>query len=198
MTTIFPAQITAAEAILRPFITDPSISVAGLFLQAYNAFEDARPSRKAKVAKARQDEPEGFSAFYDVFPRHEARRDAAKAYCGALSRAPAGIILAGAQRYATLMAGTEPKFIKLPATYLRADCWKDEAPQLAIVPVAFEDCSSDSWLRRLEVWAGKTESPRGTWRAAWGPKPKEPGCKVPESAKTEYLRLYPPKGQKEA
>lgn len=201
MTAIHQDQITAAESVLRPFITDPAISVAGLAMQCINAFMDAAPAKRAKAARAAKDEPEGFDEFYAIFPRKVDRRGAANAYRSALTRTTHEIIMAGAKRYAAAMAGTEMKYVKHPATWLNHDCWLDEMGSLTLVggaAAAFEDCPVQGWVRRLEVWAGRTEQPKGSWRASWGPPPKTDGCRVPESAKAAYLEQYPPKAAKGA
>lgn len=83
-----------------------------------------------------------FEQFYATYPKHEARADAERAYANALARADPSVILAGAQRYASSRKGEDPKFTKLPATWLNKDCWLDEAP-LA------EEFSPDPELQRL-------------------------------------------------
>lgn len=192
MTTIHQDQITAAEAILRPFITDPAISVAGLFLQAYNAFEDARPSRKAKAAKARQDEPEGFCELYEkIYPRKVGRKGATICYEKALTRSTREIIHAGAKRYAEDMQGVEPKFIKHLTTWLNGDHWMDQMGQLSLAPPIFEETSEGGWYRRTEMFFGLTDSPKWTWRAVWAPNPFEEGCKCPESVRAKFKAANP-------
>lgn len=193
--TIHPDQITAAEAVLKPFVTDPTVSLGGLALQVVNAFMDAAPAKK-KRGESLKGEPEGFAAFYQEFPRHVGRREAAQAYGRALTRSSPEIIMAGCKRYKTAMAGTEDRYIKHPASWLNGDHWRDELGNLTLVggaAVAFEDCGIEAWVRRLEMLAGRDGSARGTWRAAWGPKPAEPGCKVPPEAGKIYRERYPRK-----
>lgn len=54
--------------------------------------------------------------------------------------------------------------------------------------VAFEDCGKRGWIKRLEVFNGKTDSPKGTWSTKWGPPPGKPGCKVPPAAEAAFNR----------
>lgn len=199
MTAIHQDQITAAESVLRPFITDPAISVAGLAMQCINAFMDAAPAKRAKAARAAKDEPEGFDEFYAIFPRKVDRRGAANAYRSALTRTTHEIIMAGAKRYAAAMAGTEMKYVKHPATWLNHDCWLDEMGSLTLVggaAAAFEDCPVQGWVRRLEVWAGRTEQPKGSWRASWGPPPQDGRLPRPGIGQSSLSRAIPSEGRK--
>lgn len=187
-----PGQIIAAAKVLQGYFPDSTLQLGAVFLEALDAYEMAGEPRKQRN-RTDKGEPEGFAAFYDAYPLKKGRRAAAKAYGEALKRAPAGIILAGSQRYATEMAGTEPKYIKHPTTWLNGDFWGDAPPQLTLVAPAFEETTVTGWLTRLETFAGKRDEPRGTWRASWGPKPKEEGCRVPQEAKDRYLTIYPPR-----
>lgn len=84
------------------------------------------PPRGPRSMKA---DPE-CAAFYAAYPRHDAPDDAAKAWrqVTAAGANPADI-MAGLARY---KFSDEPKYIKLPASWLRAGCWKSEAlPPLA-------------------------------------------------------------------
>lgn len=87
----------------------------------------ARKPRKAL------EEPDGFAEFYIAYPKHVARRAAVKAYRAAVKRAAPVTILAGALAYGRQCAGKEVEFIAHPATWLNADRWADDAPQLAVV-----------------------------------------------------------------
>ena len=71
-------------------------------------------------------EPAGFAEFYAAYPRHVARRAAAKAYAKALTRAAPETILAGARRLAADPNLPEPRYIRHPATWLNADGWADD------------------------------------------------------------------------
>jgi hypothetical protein len=68
-----------------------------------------------------------FEEWYRLYPRHEAKREAIRAYKQALSRGAATKDLKlGAMRYAAARQGELPRFTKFPATWLNADCWRDE------------------------------------------------------------------------
>ncbi len=193
-----PEQLQAATDVLKPFVADDKVCLGALVLQVITVFNDAAPGKKAKARK--DSEPDGFSAFYTAYPRRVGRRTAAQAYASALGRTSPEIILAACKAYSVAMRGTEPQYIKHPSTWLNGDHFKDELGQMTLAggTEAFSETSSQGWLRRLETWAGKTESPRGTWLASWGPPPRTEGCMVPESAKKAYLELYPPKTKNSA
>lgn len=81
--------------------------------------------------KARAD-PNAFEAFWEIYPRREAKGAAKTAWAKAIKVAPVDVILAGARAYRDDGARrrSEPKFTKLPATWLNAECWTDERTQL--------------------------------------------------------------------
>lgn len=144
--------------------------------------------KQRKPRAERSAAPDGFDAFYAAFPRREAKGDAEKAYAAALSRSTPEIILAGAKRYAEAMKQSEFRFIKYPATWLRADCWKDELGALRLVG-APEETGIDVWLRRLSIfYYGDEESGLevGYWSNKWGAKHGRPGCQVPAEAATMF------------
>lgn len=96
-------------------------------------------SRGNAKPHGRDTEPEGFAEFYQAYPRHEDRRDAARAFKAALKRHPdieakdlvnaAGWFRERCQRDGKL--GTE--YVKYPATWLNKDSFltefADEAAQ---------------------------------------------------------------------
>lgn len=68
----------------------------------------------------------GFGEFWDTYPRKAAKRQAAKAYRGALNRAGRpDLIVKAAARYRD-DPGRDPAYTKHPATWLNGDCWTDE------------------------------------------------------------------------
>lgn len=69
-----------------------------------------------------------FEAFWLAYPRREKKRDAFLAWGRAKKRAKAAAITEGAAAYAKRVAGSDPKFIRHPATWLNGDSWLDEAP----------------------------------------------------------------------
>jgi hypothetical protein len=72
----------------------------------------------------------GFADFWSAWPRKDDKQDAEKAWLQVTqgkNKAPPSVIIAGARRYAELMKGTERRYVKLPATWLRGRCWENES-----------------------------------------------------------------------
>jgi hypothetical protein len=92
-------------------------------------------------------------------------------------------LLAVTIRFAQSAREKEPEFIKYPATWLNADSYLDEpdkpkgaARNVRIAepshgPQSFSDVD---WKDRL-----RNNWEKGEWSSLWGPRPGEPGCKVP-------------------
>lgn len=96
-----------------------------------------------------------FQAFWAAYPRREARLDAIKAYAQALKIASAEDILAGVERYKRTMP-EEKRYRPLPASWLRAGRWMDEADdEPATWVVKYPDCehtpkcNSKTWCQVL-------------------------------------------------
>jgi hypothetical protein len=76
----------------------------------------------------------GFDAWYKIYPRKQARGDAFKAWKQVEAEDITEEIIAATKKYPF---STDPKYIKLPASFLRAWCWED----------SFTDDSDHSALR---------------------------------------------------
>ena len=70
-----------------------------------------------------------FIHFWLLYPRKVGKGDAEKAFMVAIKENPPDAILAGTRRYADQVRqdGTQPKYVKYPAGWLRAKRWLDEA-----------------------------------------------------------------------
>ena len=66
-----------------------------------------------------------FIEFYLAYPRKEGRGTAAKAFVKARTKTSLERLIAGAERYRD-DPNRDPKFTKLPATWLNAEGWDDE------------------------------------------------------------------------
>ncbi len=128
---------------------------------------------------------DGFVRWYALYPRKRDRAAAKKAFANAQAR---GLIdfdelLAVTKRFAESVRDKEPEFIKYPATWLNAESYLDEPdkPKGAAGNPAFaepsrgpESFSDLDWKDRL-----RNHREKGEWSNYWGPRPGEPGCKVP-------------------
>lgn len=70
---------------------------------------------------------DGFDEWYQAYPKHVGRGQAARAYKAALKIAEPLTLLEGVKRYAAERAGQDAKFTALPATWLNGERWLDEA-----------------------------------------------------------------------
>lgn len=85
---------------------------------------DRRNRRRSAEADS---EPEGFSAWWDQYPRQTGEAGARKAYGAALREgATPGDLMAGVLRYAAERMGQEERYTKTPSNWLHDGCWTDK------------------------------------------------------------------------
>jgi hypothetical protein len=82
-----------------------------------SALDDLEIPDCLRVENRPKKAPDRFDEFYAAYPLHKAPGDAAIA----------DDIIAGAKRYAEERRGQDVKFTAYPATWLRAESWRDEA-----------------------------------------------------------------------
>lgn len=184
-------QILAAEAVLKPYITDPKVCIAALALEIVNAYMDNAPAKKARLAAKSPN-----TKLPEECP-NEHGRELAMAHWAKSGRHDLvprlDDIIEGFRAHHTAVGSIMEDWRAAWVTWYRnALKFEKVDRQLSLVPPnGYEEASSEGWCRRLEIWMGQTDSPKGTWRAIWGPAPKLPGCKVPESAKELYFNRHP-------
>src|SRR3569832_2135193 len=102
-------------------------------LVLYAADLDKRLNQRKMRSAGRRErfeiETPGFSDWYAASPRHTGKLEAMRAYSKARRSTGEDVLLAGAKRYAGQCAGSDPKFIAMPATWLNQGRWNDEYPQ---------------------------------------------------------------------
>ena len=91
---------------------------------------------KVRSSRSNAPEPEGFGAWYAIFPRHQGRQDAARAFIPAidsirrshhLDHAGAiALLMERTAEYAAAVKSQEPRFILLPESYLNGRRFDDE------------------------------------------------------------------------
>lgn len=70
-----------------------------------------------------------FLEFWFIYPRKEGKQAAKKAWDKAVSAESQETIIAAASRYAEARSKEDPKYTKMPTTWLNAGCWDDEVLQ---------------------------------------------------------------------
>lgn len=105
-------------------------------------------------ASEKPDLESDFNQFWNVYPRHEDRAKALKAYAKARKAGTSQQDLEeGAKRYSQMIQAerTEKQFIKLGATWLNGRCWENEyqAAAAAVPDLISSDGKSYDELQRL-------------------------------------------------
>lgn len=80
---------------------------------------------------------EGFDDFWATYPRRKEKFRAHTAYDKARKHGTHEEIMSGVRKYASEVAGKEPRFTKYPASWLNAGCWMDyEACAMTVAAIA--------------------------------------------------------------
>lgn len=99
------------------------------------AIPEKRREREEKNREEKKDvvqpDNEAFEAWWKVYPRKEGKGDGRRAYAKALTKTDAATLLAAAERYRDIPNRTM-KFTKMAATWLNAECWSDEEPDVKL------------------------------------------------------------------
>lgn len=92
--------------------------------------------------------PDGFDEFYRAYPRKMKPGDARKAFKQMTRTTPARVIIEAAREYAARPDLPERQFIPYPASWLRAEAWKNEPdpPKKSNRDLAHE--ARTAWMRR--------------------------------------------------
>lgn len=111
-----------------------------------------------------------FEDFWAIYPRKEGKGAARKALPKALKIVEADELLAVVRSFAVRMAGTEPRFIPFPATWLNQERWADEvSDQKAeaagewFQPFTLPECPPDI-ADDPERYAAWVQQQRDAWR----------------------------------
>jgi hypothetical protein len=94
---------------------------------------DSKTDARSKAADGKErrghvNADEGFTAFWEAYPKRVEKVAALKAFAAAVKRGvDPETLIAGAKRYAIEQAEKNPDYTKHPATWINKGCWDDEA-----------------------------------------------------------------------
>lgn len=109
--------------------------------RAFSYSEKPESVRKREYRAKTEAEEKAFAAWWDRYPRKIGKQDAFAAYVAALKGgASEDALLKSIEHYMAELVrlGTEEKYIKHPATFLRKERWRDyvDAPAPVVLPSA--------------------------------------------------------------
>ncbi|WHZ35741.1 helix-turn-helix domain-containing protein [Sagittula sp. MA-2] len=85
------------------------------------------PQEPSNMSKSSSDiDADLFEEFWRECPRKVGKGNARPAFKRALKKASAGQIIEGMKRFARVSAGTEPRYVAHPATWLNGERWDDD------------------------------------------------------------------------
>ena len=124
-----------------------------------------------------------FMEFWNVYPRHEAMKDARTAYRSARKLVTAATLLAGARQHAEQY---EPEYATLAHKWLRGERWNDEPVKgkgRSASPTGHSPRTEDEvqWRNRMVAYAKSK-----FWSAMWGDPPGHPRCYAPAEILKEF------------
>ncbi|MCJ2065036.1 helix-turn-helix domain-containing protein [Methylobacterium sp. J-088] len=127
-----------------PGDTPPGVSqdTPGVSGEALPPVSGETPNSGKDTGKGNREEspptPSAFDEWWETYPRRDGKIAARKAFDRALKDRAATVeeLIAGARRYADSRAGQDPKFTKVPTTWLNGGHWADEPAPRHTVTVA--------------------------------------------------------------
>jgi len=141
------------------------------------------------------DDIEGFEDFWKVYPRHQGKIDAQKAYRQAVKLVSPATIVDAARKYAFECIGKDMQYVKLPAGWLRAGRWGDILSHTVDKPEETSPVQSsgifyapegspeldawDAWWKRTKgVLAPRDRRGKGGWwfETRWPPQQEADAC----------------------
>lgn len=94
--------------------------------QSHTEPDTYKDKRDTKVSQKNEHESEFENQFWPVYPRKVSKGAALKAFKAARKKSDLETILSGAIRFAKARQGEDANFTKHAASWLNAECWKDE------------------------------------------------------------------------
>lgn len=130
--------------------------------------------KKTRPTASPKDYPDDFLEWWEVYPRREAKGDAAKAFVKAKKIKPVPELIEATKRWVAANSDREMKFVPLPASWLNGKRWDDEAPARNLKLISnsdpekmLQDCwrtgdpspvfSATQWTRPPLVWPEDSE-----------------------------------------
>lgn len=91
--------------------------------------------RALTTRRTTSEQPDGFDAFWSLYPRHVAKVAARRKFETVTRKVPPAVVIAGLRRWLAAADLSDEKFIPHAATWLNQGRWEDEAPEpVPLVP----------------------------------------------------------------
>lgn len=131
------------------------------------------------------DDALAFEGWWSLYPRKVGKGGARQAFKRARGSVGLVELNAATKRFAQQVAelGTEERFIPHPATWLNGERWADGRAEPQSAGTNAESGGPDDlWRTRMRAFQAN-----GAWpERHFGPKPGQPGCKVPVQVLREF------------
>ncbi|GAB3621139.1 hypothetical protein GCM10027417_24000 [Glutamicibacter endophyticus] len=149
-----------------PQLTNPQAASSSV-----SQLTTAHVSEEAAAFAAEIVEDDGFTEFWNHYPRKVGKRKAEIKYKAALKRASAETINAAAQQLANDPNRPELRYIKHPTTWLEGDCWNDPPYERRLTNSERRMQAGYEAMKQASI---QGEKPNPFEVKNWGPELEEP------------------------
>lgn len=91
---------------------------------------------------------EDFERWWVTFPRKIDKKGTYPRFTAARGRVGIAVLQEGAERYAAVKLGSDPKYILHPSTWINQERWRDEFDASELQKVQKAERSVDDWIRK--------------------------------------------------